>query len=380
MQGTLQIGRLFGISVRVHFSWAFIFVLLVLSLTLAYLPNAYPGWPAFQYWAIGVLASALLFACVLVHELSHSLEAIRRGRTVNSITLFFLGGVSHVEGESRDAGEEFWVSVVGPATSLALAGLFALLSLGINGNSAINALTQYLIYVNLMIGIFNLMPAFPLDGGRVLKALVWRSSGSENRGARVANRTGSVIGYGLIVVGIVLLFSDTLYTGIWLMIIGWFIQSAASSERRDRDARITLSGRLVRDAMRQDMPTIEPGTSIRALLDRHIATDFERAYGVVLGDTFLGLITVNDVKSVPLDAREVTWVSQAMTPESEVVTIHPDAPLEDGLGMLARRGFHQLVVMENGRPIGLLTRAGVVRVMEVSDVLSRDGLDSTHGS
>ena len=373
MSGTLQIGRLFGISVRVHVSWVFIFVLVAGTLALSYLPRAYSGWPAPHYWITGIIASALLFACVLVHELSHSLEAMRRGRKVTSITLFFLGGVSQIEEDSRSAGEEFWVSVVGPLASLVLSGIFLLLFLNFRGgNSPITALTQYLAIVNLAIGIFNLMPAFPLDGGRVLKAVVWKISGSEGRATTISSMAGSTIGFALIALGVFSLFSASRYTGIWLVIIGWFIQSAASSARKQQDTKTTLSGRVVRDAMRKGMPTIEPGTSIQVLLERHFAAEFERAYVVVLGDTFQGLITVADVKRVPLEVRAVTWVSQAMTPASKVVTIHPNAPLEDGLDILVRRGFRQLVVMADGKPVGLLTKAGVVRVMEVTDILPRE--------
>lgn len=377
MSGTLQIGRLFGISLRIHFSWVFIFGLVAGTLALSYLPTAYSGWSTPLYWITGVIASALLFACVLAHELSHSLEAMRRGRKVTSITLFFLGGVSQIEEESRSAGEEFWVSVVGPLASLVLSGIFLLLFLNFRGgNSPITALTQYLAIVNLAIGIFNLMPAFPLDGGRVLKAVVWKISGSEGRGAVISSMAGTIIGFALVALGIFFLFSASRYTGIWLVIIGWFIQSGASEARKHQDTKTTLSGRIVRDAMRNGMPVIEPGTSIQELLERHFAADFERAYVVVLGDTFQGLITVTDVKRVPPEARTFTWVSQAMTPASKVVTIHPDAPLEDGLGILTRMGFRQLVVIEDDRPVGLLTKAGVVRVMEVVDILPRETRNS----
>ena len=219
MSGTINIGRLFGISVKIHFSWVFIFALVAGTLAVSYLPNAYSGWPTPQYWITGILASALLFACVLAHELSHSLEAMRRGRKVTSITLFFLGGVSQIEEESRSAGEEFWVSVVGPLASLALSGIFLLLFLNFrDGNSSITALTQYLAIVNLAIGIFNLTPAFPLDGGRVLKAVVWKFSGNEGRAATISSRVGSVIGFGMIALGIFTLFSTSRYMDRYRMV------------------------------------------------------------------------------------------------------------------------------------------------------------------
>ena len=343
------------------------------SLASFWMPSQYPGWSGGQYWAVGIVGSALLFACVLVHELSHSLEAIRRGRRVRSITLFFLGGVSEIEEEARTAGEEFWVSIVGPITSLALAGLFWLMYLNFrSGPEQIAALLQYLMVVNLAVGLFNLLPAFPLDGGRVLRALVWRATRSHERATRVASLTGSALGFGLIGLGIVSVFVNSLVSGIWLVFIGWFIQSAASSARRDTVDRRVMSGRTVGDAMEEDFPVVQPGMSIQRLLDEHISKDFQRAYLVILGDTFQGLITATDVRGVPTEQRATKWVSEVMTKAEDALTLPPDAPLEDGLRILAQRNIHQLVVMESGKPVGLLTRAGVLRVMELAELLPRE--------
>ncbi len=373
MSGTFALGRLFGVAVRIHFSWIFIFALVAWSVGSFWLPSRYPDWSGWQYWAVGIIGSALLFVCVLIHELSHSLEAIRRGRRVRSITLFFLGGVSEIEEESRTASEEFWVSIVGPLTSLALAGLFGLMYLNFRaGPGQIAALLQYLMVVNLAVGVFNLFPAFPLDGGRVLRALVWRATRSHEKATRVASFTGSALGFGLIGLGIVFVFTNSLVSGIWLVFIGWFIQSAASSVRRDSAERLVVSGRTVGEAMDEDFPSVPPGMSIQALLDERISKDFERAYLVILGDTFQGLITVTDVRGVPVEQRATKWVSEVMTKAEDALTLPPDAPLEEGLRVLAQRNIHQLVVMDSGRPVGLLTRAGVLRVMELSELLPRD--------
>ena len=373
MSGTFVLGRLFGVAVRIHFSWIFIFALVAWSLASFWLPSQYFGWSRGQYWAVGVIGSALLFVCVLIHELSHSLEAIRRGRKVRSITLFFLGGVSEIEEESRTAGEEFWVSIVGPLTSLALAALFWLMYLNFrSGPGQIAALLQYLMVVNLAVGVFNLLPAFPLDGGRVLRALVWRATRSHERATRVASFTGSALGFGLIGLGIVFVFTNSLVSGIWLVFIGWFIQSAASSVRRDTAERLTMSGRTVGEAMDEDFPRVPPGMSIQALLDERISKDFERAYLVILGDTFHGLITATDVRGVPAEQRDTKWVSEVMTRAEDVLSLPPDAPLEDGLRILAQKNIHQIVVMDSRTPVGLLTRAGVLRVMELSELLPRE--------
>ena len=315
---------------------------------------------------------------MLVHEFSHSLEAIRRGRKVRSITLFLLGGVSEIEEESRSAGEEFWVSFVGPATSLLLALFFWLLFFSTRSvNPQLSALTQYLALVNLLIGLFNLVPAFPLDGGRVLKALVWRRTGSETQATTIASRIGSAFGAAFIGFGIVIMVvTDDLFTGAWLGIVGWFIRSAASSARKQPAAESGLSGRRVRDAMREDFPTVEPGTSVQALLEQRMVKEFERAYVVVLGETLYGLVTAIDVKRVAPEARDRTWVSEAMTRVSDLVTLAPDAPLEAGLEYFVRKGVGPVVVVvENARPVGLLSRQDILRVMEVSQLFPENDLE-----
>ena len=206
MSGTVLIGKLLGIDVRIHFSWIIIFALVAISLANSYLPRTYPGWSLGQYWAVGFVGSVLLFVCVLIHEFSHSFEAIRRGLKVSRITLFLLGGVSEIEEESRNASEEFWISFVGPATSLLLALFFCLLYYSLRSlNPQISALVQYLGLVNLFIGLFNLVPAFPLDGGRALRALLWRTTGSETRATSIAGRVGLAFGAAFMGFGIVIM-------------------------------------------------------------------------------------------------------------------------------------------------------------------------------
>ncbi len=381
MSGAVRVGRVFGIDLKVHFSWVFIFVLVSWTLATSYLPDGYPGWSEKQYWAIGIIGSLLLFACVFVHELSHSLEAIRRGRQAESITLFFLGGVSQMQEEAETAGDEFWVSVVGPLTSLGLAVAFWLVYLIIRGGpSQATALVWYLAYVNLAIGLFNLMPALPLDGGRVLRAILWKLTGDQAKATATASRAGTGLGFGLVALGITLVFVTRNIAGVWLALIGWFIQSAATSIREQQVAEQLLSGRLVREAMRTDFPTVDPGATIQRLLDERIVRDFERAYVVVLGDTFRGLITTTDVRDVAPNARERRWVSEVMIRAEDVVTLPPDAPLEDALELIVQRGFHQLVVVAGHRAVGLVTRGDVLRVIEVSRLLSGQRPDDPKGS
>lgn len=371
MSGTIQIARLFGIGIKLHFSWIFIFLLISWSLAGSFLPQNYPGWNSNTYWVVGIMGSVLLFVCVLIHELSHSLVAMSRGYKVSGITLFFLGGVSEIAEEAADAGEEFWIAIVGPLASLVLAAIFGgLLSFAFGSNSTAEALFFYLAFINLMLGIFNLIPAFPLDGGRVLKSIIWKATGSQDQATAVASITGSILGFMFIGLGIVIAFkTGSFISGLWLVFIGWFIQSTASSSRREQSIHTALSGRRVVDTMDQDLPMVEPGTTVQELLDRFMTKEFQRAYLVYLGNSFQGLVSVSDVIKVAPQERPTRYVAEIMTKASEMATVSPSDPLETALQLLASRDVNQLVVMDNGVPLGLLTRSDVLRVMEISQLL-----------
>jgi Zn-dependent protease/CBS domain-containing protein len=372
MAGTFQLGRLFGIDIRFHFSWIFIFVLVAWSLAGSFLPMNYPGWSTSTYWIVGILGSILLFASVLVHELSHSLVALSRGYKVRGITLFFLGGVSEIEEEAVKASEEFWIAVVGPLTSFVLAAIFwVLLQVNPGGSLQAEALFQYLAFINVALGVFNLIPAFPLDGGRVLKAAVWQTTGSLPKANAVASTIGSLLGFAMIGTGIVLAFiTGNFISGLWLVFIGWFIQSAASSSRQQYAVQTALTGRVARDAMQQEiLPTVEPGITVQALLDEHISKEFQRAYIVSLGDTFQGLVSISDIRKVPPEERASKYVTEIMTRASDVITVRPDDPLESALQKLTANDINQLVVLENGKPAGLITRRDILVVLEISELL-----------
>ncbi|MBM3945343.1 MAG: CBS domain-containing protein [SAR202 cluster bacterium] len=374
MQGTFQLGRVFGIPIRIHFSWVFIFLLVAWSLASSYLPGNYPGWSRAAYWGVGVVASALLFVSVLIHEGAHSLMALSKGKKVSAITLFFLGGASEIPDEADNASEEFWIAVVGPLTSFALAGIFWALDTSTqSGNQHINAVFKYLWFINIALGVFNLMPAFPLDGGRVLRALVWKSTGSLTRANSVASTVGVLIGYGLIGVGIYFVFSGGFIQGLWMVFIGWFIQSSASSYARQQTLSRTLTGRLVRDAMVTDVPVITPDMSVQRLIDERLTAEFQRAYVVMYGETFQGLVSISAIKSLPPESRAATPVTAVMKRANEVVTATPDEPLESALQKMVTNDIHQLVVLSDGKAVGLLTRGDVLRVVEITEVVAPRG-------
>jgi Zn-dependent protease len=230
MPGTFRIGKIAGIDIDIHVSWIIIVVLLTVSLATGWFPQLYAGWSTPTYWLIAFLSSLLLFVSVLLHELAHSLVARRRGLPVKSITLFIFGGVSNIEMEPGTPGIEFQMAFVGPLTSLLIGAICFLLQVPLRGsNSPLEGILFYLAVTNILLGFFNLIPGFPLDGGRVLRSIIWRITGNLQQATRVASLTGQFIAYLFILLGIWIFFVGDILDGIWLGFIGWFLLSAAQS-------------------------------------------------------------------------------------------------------------------------------------------------------
>ncbi len=234
MTSTFRLGRIAGIPLGLHYSFFVLLALLTWRVSGDFLPDQYPGWDLWVYWATGAISAVLLSASVVVHELAHSLVARSRGIAVGGINLFILGGVSHLEADSRHARDEFLIAVVGPATSVLISViLWGVWSVLRGGNSPVNAIIWYLALVNLVLGIFNLLPVFPLDGGRVLRSIIWAVTGSHRGATRVASGFGRIAGVGLMALGVVWLVSGNYMGGVWLALIGWFVQNAARLGRSD---------------------------------------------------------------------------------------------------------------------------------------------------
>ena len=373
MPGTFQLFNMGGVRVRVHFSWIFAIAMLAWTLGELYFPWRYPDWDARRHWMAGIVCAPGLFPCALIHEIGHSLAALRRKILVSGVTVFFIGGFCDMERGPRDATEEMIIALGGTMASLLLClayGSAALIARPFF--ESVTMVLEYLALVNLFIAIINLLPGLPMDGGRILRALVWRSTGSAEEGTRTARAAGSGLGFGLIAIGIFFVFAGDVIIGVWMVLGGWFIQYASGAAplvRKTGSERKIVTGRKVREAMSDGVRAVPPGTSIQSLIEDHAAAHFERAYVVMLGDTLQGLVTLTDVARMPEERRPMLWVSEIMTRAPDLITIAPDAPLEDGLDILATRDVKQLLVMEDGKPVGILSRESVVRVLEVALLL-----------
>jgi Zn-dependent protease/CBS domain-containing protein len=364
----VQIARVFGVPIYVHFSWVVIFGLITWTLATGYFPAHYPDLPASSHWAKGLVASALFFVSILLHELGHAVMALRHGIPIRSITLFIFGGVAAMERDPPDGSTEFKIAVMGPVVSLALAGLFQVAaSLGALGDSA-RAVARYLAMINLVLALFNLVPAFPLDGGRILRGLLWRKSGRAGA-TRIAAGAGSFFAYFLIISGVFRLLGGAGIEGVWSILLGWFLKDAATGAYQGVRLEETLKGVAVRDAMVSDVATLPAHLTLAEAADDYFAKTGFGGYPVVRNDQAVGLLGLRDILRVPPEEREATSVQAAMTPLSEDIVIGPEAPLRDALARMLAKGTGRLLVMDAGRLVGLLPLSAVLRHVRVREQL-----------
>jgi Zn-dependent protease/predicted transcriptional regulator len=380
MPGTFRIGKIAGIDIDIHVSWIIIFVLLTVSLATGWFPQLYARWSTATYWLIAFFSSLLLFVSVLLHELAHSLVARRRGLSVKSITLFIFGGVSNIEREPPSPGIEFQIAFVGPLTSIVIGVVCYLLQVPLRGsNSPLEGILYYLAVTNILLGVFNLIPGFPLDGGRVLRSIVWRLTGNLPQATRVATLTGQVIAYLFILLGILLFFVGDFLDGIWFGFIGWFLLSAAQSANAQGMLTSVLRGVTVGEVMNPKPATVPADISLQQLVDASFLPGGLRYALVMQGDKLLGLITLSDIRHIPREQWGQVPVSQAMIPLSRLHVVTPQQSLSDVLPLMAGRDVNQLPVVENGALVGILSRDAIVRYLEVRRSLGVENAQSdTH--
>ena len=366
--GSVQIVRVLGIPVFVHFSWFIVFGLIAWSLATGYFPERYPNLPVTSYWAKGLLASLLFFVSILLHELGHSVVALRSGIGIRSITLFIFGGVARLEKDPPDGRTEFRMAAAGPAVSVALAGLFLGASSLVRPGGTAWAVARYLALINVVVAAFNLVPAFPLDGGRLLRGVLWKSMGKA-RATRVAARAGTLFAYFLMASGVISMLRGAGISGMWYVLIGWFLKDASAGAYQSARVDEALRGVTAEDAMVRDVATLPAEISVaEAAHDYFVRTGYG-AYPVVRGDTVVGLLSRRDILKVPTEERDRTSVQAVMTPLSELVVVPPQAPLIRAMARMAETGLGRVLVMDGDRLAGLLTMGSVLRHVRVREEL-----------
>ena len=368
MRGSVRLARIRGIDIGIHYSWILIFALVSWSLAAGFFPQEYPGWGTATYWVAGLLAAALLFLSVLLHELAHSFVAQARGIPVRSITLFIFGGVSNIEREAEKPWQEFAVAMVGPLTSLALGGIFwGLQRLVLEQQSPVAGMLGYLALINALLAGFNLLPGFPLDGGRVLRSILWATTGSLPRATNIAATVGQLFGWALIALGVFQLLGGNFLGGLWIAFIGWFLSSAAEASRQDMTLREHLSGSKVGEVMGPAPETIDPNASVEELV-HGLLRQHRRAVPVSQQGHIVGIVTITDVKGLPRDKWAETPVKDIMTGGS-LYSVAPEDDLNAAMRLIAGHDVNQVLVLRQGELVGLLSRSDIVRYLQLSQEL-----------
>jgi Zn-dependent protease len=356
----IPLGKILNIPVNVDYSWFLIFILLTWSLAISYYPSEFRNWPSAWYWILGAITTVMLFVSVLLHELGHSIVALQYKIPVRNITLFIFGGVAQITSEPPTAMSEFWIAIAGPAVSFLLAGIFSLLEWAVSSLTPLFALMKYLAYINGTLGLFNLIPGFPLDGGRVFRAIVWGTSGNFRKATRIASGVGRVIAYLFILVGVYFIFSGNFAGGIWIAFIGWFLESAAQSQVQQMAIRDLLAGRKVSQAMSQNYTIISPIISLQSLADTHILGEGRRFFIVQDEHSVRGVLTLQKIREVPRERWQSTSAEQAMIQSGDMQWVRPDTELWNALERMDQNGVNQLPVIQDDQIAGLLTRENVI--------------------
>ena len=368
MTNSIRVGRVLGIDIRLHYSWLLIAFLIVFSLR-AHFQEMNPDWGGGVIWASALVTGVLFFAAVVAHELAHSVVAKSRGIGVRSITLFALGGVAQIEKDASDAKTEFLIAIVGPFTSFIIGAVFLTLA-GLMGSSLaappttpLPAILLWLGYINVALAVFNLIPGFPMDGGRVLRAILWWFTGSDRRATHAAVKVGKFFAVAFILFGVVRFFSGGGLGALWISFIGWFLLDAAGATGRQSDIAEHLRGLRVADVMVREVPTIDGRTNLQTFTEDLFRTG-RRCFIVVENGVLTGLITPNEVKHVRPAQRPFTLVSEVMRTFDHLRTIAPESPVIEALEVMARDDLNQHPVVSGGAVEGVISRADLLGLLQ----------------
>ncbi|MHB9024972.1 MAG: site-2 protease family protein [Armatimonadota bacterium] len=363
-----RIARIGGININIDLSWFIIFGLLVFILSSMYLPALVKDSTPVNYWTVGVVISLLFFGSVLVHELSHAVVARRAGIPINNIVLFIFGGVSQMEDEPGSPWDEFKMAIAGPLASVGIAVVFfgASLLIALTGARLWFVGFTYLWFINVLLAVFNMIPGFPLDGGRVFRAFIWRATGSLYRGTQVAAATGQLFGWLLIGVGVGSLFWPPLrnYGNIWFALIGWFLVSAARNSFQQMVMRETLSKVQVAEVMTPSVETVSPSLTVEELASEYIMRNHVPSFLVEEGGHPLGIVTVDDVRAVPRKEWATRYVRDILQPLQDGQEVHPDDDAWNAANRMARTGQEQILVTEGDHVEGMVTRGTIMRWLQ----------------
>jgi Zn-dependent protease/predicted transcriptional regulator len=363
----IKLFRLFGFTVSADVSWLVIAFLIVWSLAEGVFPAYYKGLPKSTYWWMGVAGALGLFASIVFHEFWHSLIARRYGLKISGITLFIFGGVSQMTEEPSSPAVEFYMAVAGPVSSFVLAGIFYLFTLSAVSyvSPTFTAVLLYLASLNVLLGIFNLLPAFPLDGGRVLRSILWQAKGSFQWATRLASRIGEGFGAAMMIMGILSFIYGSLITGIWWFLIGMFLRNASQGSYRQLLIKKALEGEHVRRFMKPELVTVTPSVTLSQLMDDYIYRYHYKMFPVVDHERLMGVVTINMLKEVPRGEWGSHTVKEIAETCTEGNTIDPEADATQALEKMNRVGSSRLMVIDRGKLVGILALRDLLKFLAI---------------
>jgi Zn-dependent protease/CBS domain-containing protein len=379
MRGAFKLGKIAGIEIAVHYTWIFALVLFTWLFAQSTFPVIYPGWAVKTYWVAGTIVSLMLFISVLIHELCHSLVAIKRGMKVTSIVFFIFGGVSNIEKEPESARVEFLMAAAGPLSSFIISGIFVGLAFLFDNLKQLPdplvGTIYYIGVINFYLAVFNILPGFPLDGGRVLRSIIWGITKSLHNATMIAGNVGRIFGWGIILLGIALIFGKDIWifksgipSGIWMVFIGWFLASAADTAMREQSLQQQLAGVKVRDVMDHTPECISPAASVESVVHDSFILRGRRALPICNEKGVIGIVTLADVKKLSQDLWGNTPVQEIMT-RSPLLSVNQEEDLNKALQLLAKNGLNQIPVLNGTQLVGLLSRSDVIRYLQTRQEL-----------
>ncbi|MGA2508815.1 MAG: site-2 protease family protein [Candidatus Acidiferrales bacterium] len=358
----IRLGRILGIPIYAHTSWFLIFLLITLSLRTQF-TSQHPSWTPVQHWTLGIITSVLFFASVIFHEMSHSVVAMRYHLQVRSITLFVFGGLARIERDPPNARQEFNIAIAGPLSSLFLAGCFWLIWHFVHGSEMVSAAAHWLAVINFMLAAFNLVPGFPLDGGRVLRGIAWGITGNFMRATQIASDAGRFFAYLMIAIGAWQALNGNWAGGLWLAFIGWFLLEAARESFAQVAIRDTLSDVRAEDIMAKDIPTVARDISIEEYIHEVLKTG-RRCHIVTGAGTPVGLVTLQSARSVPKETWPSTSIQAVMVPMERVERASPDEPALHVLERMQAADINQMPIVSGDHLVGIIGRDAILRVLQ----------------
>jgi Zn-dependent protease/predicted transcriptional regulator len=374
MKAQFKLGRIFGVEIGLHYSWFIIAFLISFSLADQFRLNN-PRWSDSLRWGLALVTAVLFFVSIVAHELSHALVAKARGLPVRAITLFALGGVAQIEKEAADAKTEFWMGIVGPITSFVI-GLICLgitLALGWNPpefpQQPLPAMLMWLGVINIGLAIFNMIPGFPLDGGRVLRGLLWWITGNATRATTIAARVGQIIAFGMIIYGVMQFFGGAGINGLWLAFIGWFLLSASRESYAQMVITEGLRGLRVADVMTAEYTPVDAHLNLQTFAEEYLMRSGRRFFVVTVNGRPEGIITPHEISDVPRARWPYTTIADVMRPLDRTRTVGPNTPVTEALQVMTSQDLNQLPVISGGALAGLISRSHILQLIQTRSEL-----------